>query len=136
MEPLIVPGVLDSLSTIREYVLRAATAAGLERRQSYRLCLAVDELATNIVTYAYDGIGIAGEIVVQALIDEHALTITIEDSAQPFDPAAQVLPDDFDLPLEQRKIGGLGIYLALDGVDKFIHEFTGRGNRNTLVINR
>jgi serine/threonine-protein kinase RsbW len=134
MEPLIVPGNLDSLPIIAKYVLDAAKAANLDNKRSYRLRLAVDEIVTNIVVYGYEEAGIEGNIAVRASVDDHALTIAIEDTARPFDPTARAAPDDLDAPLEQRSIGGLGIFLALNGVDDFRHESTERGNRNTLVI--
>jgi anti-sigma regulatory factor (Ser/Thr protein kinase) len=40
------------------------------------------------------------------------------------------------LPAEQRKIGGLGVYLALGSVDRFCYERVGDRNRNVLVMNR
>src|SRR5262249_45143777 len=96
MEPLIVPGNLDSLSIIGKYVLDAAKAANLDPKRSYRLRLAVDEIATNIVVYGYEGAGIEGSIAVRASIDDQALMIVIEDTAQPFDPTAQEEPYDLD----------------------------------------
>lgn len=54
MEPLIVSGTLDSLGAIAQYVMAAAAAAGLDKKTSYNLRLAVDEIATNIVTHGYE----------------------------------------------------------------------------------
>jgi serine/threonine-protein kinase RsbW len=136
MKPLITPGKLDSLSDVGKYVLEAAAAAGLDKKAAYRLRLAVDEIATNIITYGYEPAGIEGDITVRADTDEQALTIIIEDNAKPFDPLQQMGPDDLDLPLEQRNIGGLGIYLAINGVDKFTYERAGGRNRNTFVMYR
>ena len=47
-------------------------------------------------------------------MDERVLTITIEDTARPFDPTTQILPEEeeLDLPLDERPIGGLGVLLA------------------------
>lgn len=136
MEPLTVSGNLDSLSTIRRYVLDAAGAANLDQKRAYRLSLAVDELATNIVTHGYEEAGLTGDIEVRAIIDAKTLTIIIEDSAQPFDPTAHETPDDLDTPLENRQIGGLGIFLALNGIDNFTYERADQRNRNTLVMHR
>ena len=60
MEPLILPGTLDSLSKIGAYVLEAASQAGLERKIAYRLRLAVDEIATNSIVHGYDRVGEEG----------------------------------------------------------------------------
>jgi anti-sigma regulatory factor (Ser/Thr protein kinase) len=136
MKSLIVPGKLDSLSSVAQYVLEAAAAAGLDKKATYRLRLAVDEITTNIITYGYEESGIAGDITARADIDDHTLTITLEDTSQPFDPLKRMEPEDLDLPLEQRNIGGLGIYLAINGVDKFTYERVDGRNRNTFVVYR
>jgi len=136
MKPLTVPGQLESLSAIAQYVLEAATAAGLEKKAAYRLRLAVDEVATNIITYGYDEAGLEANITVHAEIDDRTLKVTLEDHAQPFDPLQHNEPADLELPLEVRQIGGLGIYLAIRGVDKFIYEYVDGCNRNMFVMNR
>jgi protease I len=46
------------------------------------------------------------------------------------------VPPDLHLPAEQRQIGGLGIYLALQGVDHFRYERGEGRNRNILVMDR
>lgn len=136
MEQLRVPGELDSLSIIGKYVLETAVAAGLDKKAAYRLRLAVDEIATNIIVHGYEESGEKGEIEVVGTIDEQALTITLEDTAPKYDPRMQEDPDDLELPLEHRRIGGLGVYLAFNGVDKFIYEHIGTGNRNSFVMYR
>ncbi len=45
------PGILDSLEPIRGYIKQAAAAANLEKKSTYRLILAVDEIATNIILH-------------------------------------------------------------------------------------
>ena len=65
MEDLSVPGTLDSLAVIREYVKAAADEAGLDGRRAYRLQLAVDEIATNIVNHGYSEAGITGSVRIQ-----------------------------------------------------------------------
>jgi anti-sigma regulatory factor (Ser/Thr protein kinase) len=136
MKSLVVPGELDSLATIRRYVQAAAEQAHLEKQQAYRLGLAVDELATNIVTYGYADSAADGMIAVQATIDVRTLKITLEDTAHPFDPTQQDTPADLDMPLDERNIGGLGIFLALNGIDDFTYERVDNRNRNTLVVYR
>lgn len=136
MKPLTVPGRLDSLSAIGQYVNAAALAAGLDKRVSYRLRLAVDEIATNIISHGYEEAGETGDVMVQADIDQDALTITLEDTAVPFDPRHFERPDQIDKPIEERPIGGLGVYLAMENVDKFDYEYVNNRNRNTFIIKR
>lgn len=136
MEPLRVRGELDSLSLIRDYVGKAAASAGLGKKESYRLRLAVDEIATNIVNYGYERSGMQGEIWVRADVDDHSLTVALEDTAPPFDPTQADEPDNLDAPLEERSIGGLGIFLTLKGVDGFRYEHLDGKNRNVFVMKR
>lgn len=136
MEPLTVAGTLDSLSEIAQYVMASANAAGLDKKTSYRLRLAVDEIATNIIVHGYEEAGREGKVVCQATLADESLTITLEDTGAYYDPTKQALPDDMDLPLEQRQIGGLGVYLTIQGVDKFTYERVGERNHNIFVVNR
>ncbi|WP_036946792.1 ATP-binding protein [Pseudanabaena sp. PCC 6802] len=136
MEPLVVEGKLDSLGAIAQYVMKSATDAGLDKKAAYRLRLAVDEIATNIIVHGYDEAGLEGNVCVRATIDKHSLTIRLEDNAIPYNPHVKKGPEDLDQPIENRQIGGLGIYLALEGVDEFSYEYAGDRNCNTFVMHR
>ena len=136
MNPLIVPGNLDSLSGIRHFVLEAAAQAGLDKKAAYRLQLAVDEIATNIIVYGYEQAGKTGLVTVQAEINPEALTVTLEDSSGPFDPRPFERLGDLDKPIEERPIGGLGVYLAIENVDRFNYEYVNNRNRNIFIVRR
>jgi serine/threonine-protein kinase RsbW len=138
VDPIILPGHLESLSPIGQYVMAAAAAADLDKAAAYRLRLAVDELATNVIVHGYEEVGESGSVALSATIDDRALTVVIEDTARPFDPTTKVLPEqeELGLPLDQRAIGGLGVMLAREGVDDFRYERVDERNRTILVINR
>jgi anti-sigma regulatory factor (Ser/Thr protein kinase) len=137
MDPLTLPGVLDSLSEIGQYVNAAAQAAGLEKKVAYRLRLAVDEVATNSIIHGYEESGTTGDLVVRSEMDAEKLTIIVEDSAPPFDlRSLQDRPDHIDRPVEDRPIGGLGVYLTIQNVDKFDYEYVNNRNRNIFIVNR
>jgi anti-sigma regulatory factor (Ser/Thr protein kinase) len=136
MKPLTVPGTLASLALVREYVRAAAAAAGLDRKRSYRLELAVDEIATNIVNHGYHEAGLSGDVEVRARNTARTLTITLSDTAVPFDPRRLKRPEQIDLPMAERPIGGLGIFLAMENVDEFRYEHVDGHNRNIFVVKR
>ncbi|HEY9300729.1 MAG TPA: ATP-binding protein [Phormidium sp.] len=136
MEPITLPGNLDSLRAIADYVMAAATAANLNKKAAYNLRLAVDEIATNIITHGYQATGLSGEFKLQADIDEETLTISIEDTAPLFDPTQIFPPENLNLSLEEREIGGLGVYLAVQGVDRFLYQQVENRNRNIFIVNR
>jgi serine/threonine-protein kinase RsbW len=138
MESKSFAGTLDSLGAIREYVASAARTAGLDKKAAYELSLAVDEIATNIILYGYEEAGRSGVIDVRADMGNGKLTVTLEDDGEPFDPRQSKLPENEDLlrPLEERPVGGLGLYLAFQGVDEFRYERAGGRNRNIFVVYR
>ncbi len=138
MDPRTVPATLDALEKIRDYVRAAALAAGLEKKASYNLQMAVDEIATNVVTYGYADAGRTGDVTVHAELSPTDLSITLEDSGVPFDPRSADVPEEEDLsrPLETRPVGGLGIFLALNTVDEFRYERQNQRNRNIFVMRR
>jgi serine/threonine-protein kinase RsbW len=135
MEPLVVPARLESLQAIRQHVQSAAADAGLNQKDAYRLTLAVDEVATNIVTYAYAEAGREGTVGVKTDADDEHLTVSLEDGGAAFDPTG-LPPPDFDQPVVERAVGGMGVYLAIRGVDGFQYQRVGDTNRNIFVMNR
>jgi anti-sigma regulatory factor (Ser/Thr protein kinase) len=138
MQPYTVPGTLDSLKPIADYVLAAAKEAGLDKKASYNLRLAVDEIATNIIMYGYEQAGIEGTVDLQADLDDRALTIVVEDTAAAFNPFDKLAQEEMtvDLPIDQKPMGGLGVYLTIQGVDKFMYERLEHRNRNIFIVNR
>jgi anti-sigma regulatory factor (Ser/Thr protein kinase) len=128
------PAELDSLAELRRYVKEAAVGAGIDEARAYKLQLTVDEIATNIILYGYKDVAASAVISIGGEIRDNALVITLEDHAQAFDPHTVSMPDPADLakPLEERAIGGLGIFLAIHGVDRF--EYRREGDRNLNIF--
>lgn len=138
MKSLRLPATLDSLDEIGKYIVAATSEAGLDTKPAYGLRLAVDEIATNIITHGYEEVGTSGDVCVSGVLTDSNLTIVLEDNGIPFNPLSRKLPDEdeLNLPLEERDIGGLGILLVLKGVDNFSYEFIDGKNRNIFVMNR
>jgi anti-sigma regulatory factor (Ser/Thr protein kinase) len=135
--PLQVEATLAALPEIRAFVTRAAESAGLDRRAAYRLCLAVDEIATNIVIHGQPSAGGAVSVIgVDATVSGARLTVVVEDDGPAFDPLAREVPtaDDLKRPVGDRPIGGLGVFLAIRGVDEFRYERDANANRNVFMI--
>jgi serine/threonine-protein kinase RsbW len=136
MNPLTLAATLESLDPLVKYVLSAAAEAGLDRKTAYRLRLAVDEIATNIITHGYADAHLDGDVVVCADVGDEQLVITLEDWAPAFDPREQNDPDHLDKPGHERPIGGLGVFLALKSADAFDYEYRDGKNRNVLTMRR
>lgn len=136
LEPITLPGKPENLSQLMDYVAWAAAAFGLDDAATYRLSLAVDEIATNIVLHGYEDAGRSGDLTIWADTTDDQLTIFLEDTGKPFDPRQAPPPVDLDRPLEERRDGGLGIFLALWGVDAFYYEQIGDSNRCVFTMAR
>ena len=136
MQYLTLPGNLDSLHSLRDFVRSVAQSAGLEKSAAYRLGLAVDEVATNIVTHGYDEAGRAGAISVWSELDADALRIHLEDTGAPYDPVKYSNAVDIEMPLENRPVGGLGVFLATQCVDDLQYAKSADKNRHTFVVRR
>jgi serine/threonine-protein kinase RsbW len=136
MELKTFPAVIDSLDSIRQYIKAVAQEAGLDKKASYNLLVAVDEIATNIILYGYQEDELEGVIDVTTEKTDKHLKVVFEDDAVPFDPTIRELPDeeDFNLPLDERPIGGLGIYLTINGVSEFLYEYKNNRNRNIFIV--
>jgi anti-sigma regulatory factor (Ser/Thr protein kinase) len=137
MASLQLKATLEALPAIRAFVVGAAERSGLDRRAAYRLQLAVDEIATNIVVHGQADCGTAGSTIgVDAVSAGPQLTIIVEDDGPRFDPLTREAPSAEDLarPLDDRPMGGLGLFLAIRGVDEFRYERHGQINRNIFVV--
>lgn len=138
LESLALPAVLDSLAELRACAARASEAAGLDDARSYALQLAVDEIATNVITYGYGAPDADKRIWISTEVTEDAVVLRLEDEGTPFDPREHALPSDEELaaPLETREVGGLGILLALGGVDRFDYRLERGRNMNVFEMRR
>jgi anti-sigma regulatory factor (Ser/Thr protein kinase) len=135
MDKLAVPGELTSLGAIRDFVRASAMAAGIDKTATYRLCLAVDEIASNIVMHGYDEAGKHGDITVRAEVDANVLRIQIEDTGATYDVSQYEDPENLHRTFSSRTEGGLGVYLAIQGVDRFNYETEDGRNRHTFEVN-
>lgn len=131
MQEKIFPGTLDSLAPVRAYVAEAARAAGLDSGRTYSLCLAVDEIATNIVLHGYEEVGLKGDIIVEALQQRGQLIILLLDHGKTYDPDRIPKPD-LENALEQQ--GGWGVFLGKVCVDQFEYTSTNSGNVHRFVV--
>lgn len=94
--------------------------------------LALDEVLSNIVKYAYNA-GRHGSIDVELGYAHGRLTAIVEDTGIPFDPLKFRRPDNVG-PLSERKQGGLGILFVKRLVDSVLYDRTGGRNKLTLTI--
>lgn len=124
---------VDHLAAVRSFVREQAAAAGADDATAADLVQAVDELVCNVVEHGYAGR--PGRIEIASLRTANDLAFRIRDDAPPFDP--RTVPDPLlDLPLAQRRLGGMGVHLARDLTDGFDHRILPTGGNEVTVRKR
>ena len=130
MEILRLPAELESLEQFRKFVTERATESGLDARLLPKIELALEEILTNQVMHAYQGRGGETEVACFSRPDG-CFCLQLMDSGPAFDPSKQSTPDT-SAPLEERRIGGLGIHLVKNMADHL--EYRREGGKNILTV--
>jgi serine/threonine-protein kinase RsbW len=131
-ERLDVDADLNNLATIRQFVRRVATAAGLDRASADDLVLAVDEAVANIITHGYGKNG-SSPIEVEAVPGNGAVTVHVRDRAPQYNPLEETAAPKLESPLKRRPPGGFGVYLIRKNTDRV--EYRAReGGGNELIM--
>jgi len=129
MANLVIPAKLENLEKMFVFLREAAKAKGFDDKEVNRLQLACEEALVNVISYAYpEG---NGDIEIRCESQSNGLEVKIIDSGIAFDPLSLADPD-INAPLEQRKIGGLGVFLIKKIMDKVYYERA--GNQNILTL--
>ena len=128
---LLIHNDIQQIPQLAGLVETIAQEKKLDHSLSLSLNLALEEAVTNVIMYAYPE-GTDGLVDIEAIIREDSLSLVVSDSGQPFDPTAE--PDtDITLGVEERKIGGLGIYLVRSIMDSVSYERTDGKNILTMT---
>lgn len=131
MQTITLTANLDALAQVSAFITDAAEHIGLDERETWQLQLAVDEAVTNIIQHAYDP-DAPGVLTLTWQCDANRFTVTLRDQGRQFDPQ-EVPPPDLESPLEERQVGGLGIYLITRLMDEVRFEFDPQGG-NVLTM--
>ena len=100
----------------------------------FQVKLILEEMAINVIDYG-SGEGLA-PIHIQLTTKGDAVTIEITDVGQPFDPIKEAPSPDLSLSLEERPIGGLGLYLVRTMVDEMHYRWEDGQNHLKLITRR
>jgi len=108
------------VSGIFSFIEAFFAGEGLERARMNLLCLAVEELFTNMVKYNQEA---QADIRIRLLHDAGRVRVRLTDfGVTSFDITLVAAPLT-DLPLEQRRPGGLGLHLTRQIVDDLRYHF-------------
>lgn len=128
-----IPAIMDNLNDMLDFILEVLEDTSVTSKYKNQIRLACEEALVNVIKYAYpDG---DGDVEIERKIrkKENDLWIQILNKGVPYNPLLLEDPD-INLAMEDRTIGGLGVYMyksIMDEVD-YVH----KGNKNILTFSR
>ncbi len=133
MKELTLAASIDNINAVTEFVDAQLEALDCPMKAQMQIDIAIDELFSNIAYYAYGGEAGEATIRFEAAEAPRAVEITFIDSGIPYNPLAAEEPD-ITLGAEERKIGGLGIFMVKKSMDAVRYEY--RDGKNILTIRK
>lgn len=113
---LLVSNKIDELSKVAQFIEELGVSWSLPDSLTANLNLVLEEAISNTILYGYDD---ADNHTIEIIFNksESQISITIKDDGLEFDPTKKGDPDT-SLTAEERPIGGLGIFLIKQLMDK------------------
>ena len=133
MREMDIAATLENLDTVMAFVDQQLEEVGCSMKAQMQIDIAVEEVYVNIAHYAYNPE--IGGVTIRVQIEEEPLEIilTFIDKGKPFDPLAKEDPD-VTLAVEDRQIGGLGIFMVKKSMDNVSYEYN--EGRNILTLKK
>lgn len=126
-----IDAALDKVYEVQDFVNAELEAHDCNMKAQMQIEIAVEELFVNIAHYAYpEG---KGDAEIRVSVEDGVASITFCDHGFPYNPLAREDPD-VTLTAQERKIGGLGIYMVKKSMDDMLYEYT--DHQNILTIKK
>jgi sigma-B regulation protein RsbU (phosphoserine phosphatase) len=123
---------LSALERVNQALTEFGRRHGLAPKVAHDLNLVLEEILTNIISYGYTD-DKEHEIQVRLSVRPREVRVELEDDGRPFNPVAAPEPDTAK-SLEERTLGGLGIYLVRKLMDGL--EYQRQAGKNLLLMKK
>lgn len=133
MKEITLDATVENLETVTDFVNAELERIGCPMKSMMQIDVVIDELFSNIAHYAYHPDVGSATVTVDIKEDPVSVIITFMDNGKPFDPLQSDDPDT-TLSAQERKIGGLGIFLVKKTMDDVVYEF--KDGQNILTIKK
>ena len=133
MKEIKVEAKIENLAVVNGFLHEQIDELDCSVATVMQLEIAIEELFSNICYYAYgDG---TGDAAIQVDIDKtnKRICITFIDMGKPYNPLKKADPD-ITLGIEDRPIGGLGIFMVKESMDDMTYRYA--ENKNILKIKK
>ena len=133
MKELRVPARLEELDHVLNFVNAELESYECPMKAQMQIAIAVEEIYVNIARYAYHPE--VGEATIRCEVGGEPLQVVIQfmDGGKPYNPLEKDDPDT-TLGVEEREIGGLGIFMVKKSMDKIDYEYS--DGKNILTIKK
>lgn len=128
-----VQATLENLDEVMAFVEEQMEVYHCSMKMQMQIAVAVEEIYVNIASYAYREQKGNARIRVQSGEEPLQIIITFEDDGIPYNPLLKEDPD-ITLSAEERKIGGLGIYIVKKSMDQVEYHY--QNGKNILTIRK
>ena len=122
---------LESLQKFRDFITACCAQHDISNDVVLDLKLAVDEACTNVIEHGYKGMN-PGSIILSFRIEPGRILVQITDFGHVFEPEAAPKPD-VEAALEDRELGGLGLFLIYQTMDNIDYQSSEEGNTLTFT---
>jgi serine/threonine-protein kinase RsbW len=119
------------LPALVAFLQQAWQDAALPEAAAFPFELALDEVFMNVVMHGTTPDGPPREVSLSLRHEGAKVTMIMEDDGPAFDPLSLATPD-IDAPIEEREIGGLGVFLIRELMDDVSYAHTGTHNQLTM----
>ena len=126
----IVPAIDESMQTVFDFI-HEQIPENCPEDMLNKIDLAVEEIFINIAHYAYAPD--KGNATISCGFEDETLTVVFSDSGKQFNPLLRDDPD-ISLSLDEREIGGLGIFMTKKLTDKIEYEY--KDGKNILITEK
>ena len=128
MKEITVDAMIENMNTVTAFVDDFLDQIACPMKSRIQINIVIDEIFGNICHYAYkDSVG-AVTVRVESGNTPKAVFLTFTDNGIPYNPLDTEDPD-ITSSSEERKIGGLGIYLVKKNMDEMKYEYLNQQNR-------
>lgn len=121
----------ENLSQVLELIDGMLEQNDCSMKVQMQIDIAVEEIFVNVSHYAYAPD--EGDVLIKYGIENGEVEITVIDSGAPYNPLEKPDPD-ITLSVDERQIGGLGIFMVKKIMDSVSYQYV--DNRNNFTIRK
>lgn len=128
----VIENQIGELPSLAEKIEKLAEKWELSQELAMNINLVIEEALSNIIFYAFTDSD-QHDIKISISLNQNRIMIKITDNGIPFNPLLQQQPD-ISLSVTERPVGGLGIFLISQIMDKI--QYIRQKSQNILILHK